>query len=399
MFIGEVNGRPVEGHRVVITGIGAVSACGSGATALFEGLLSGTFNEDRSVPDFDPEVYFSAKEVRRVDRFAQLIVAAAAEAFDDAGIEVTNPDRSASIFGTGIGGMTTLTAQTAILAEKGPKRVTPFLAPMIMPNAGGAQVAMRYGLMGPAETITTACAAGTHAIGYAAHLVASGRVSMAITGGGESILDPVAFAGFGNMTALSTTGKSMPFDVARDGFVMAEGAASLVIESLEHASARGARIYAEILGAASTADAFHITAPREDGAGARRCMELAIADASLTVADVGHINAHGTSTPLNDLAESKAITSLFGEHAPPVTSAKGVTGHSLGGAGALEAVASVMTIDRGIIPPTIGLENLDPAITLDVVQGEPRKLELPVVLSNSFGFGGHNGCLVIGGYH
>jgi 3-oxoacyl-[acyl-carrier-protein] synthase II len=198
------------------------------------------------------------------------------------------------------------------------------------------------------------------------------------------------------MTALSTTGKSMPFDVARDGFVMAEGAGALVIESFEHATARGARIYAEILGAASTADAFHITAPREDGAGARRCMELAIADADLTLADVGHINAHGTSTPLNDLAESKAIVSLFGEDAPPVTSAKGVTGHSLGGAGALEAVASVLTIERGIIPPTIGLENLDPEIELDVVRDEPRKLEQTVVLSNSFGFGGHNGCLVLG---
>ncbi len=396
MFIGEVDGRPIGGHRVVITGVGAVSACGSGAAALFEGLLSGSFTDDRSVPDFDPERYFSAKEVRRVDRFAQLTVAAAVEAFEDSGIEVDDPDRSASIFGTGIGGMTTLTAQTAVLADKGPKRVTPFLAPMMMPNAGGAQVAMRYGLRGPAETITTACAAGTHAIGYAAHLVASGRVSVALTGGGESILDPVAFAGFGNMTALSSTGKSMPFDVARDGFVMAEGAGALVIESLDHAVARGARIYAEVLGAASTADAFHITAPREDGSGARRCMELAIADAGLSISDVGHINAHGTSTPLNDLAESKAIVSLFGDDAPPVTSAKGVTGHSLGGAGALEAVASVLTIDRGVIPPTIGLEHLDPAIKLDVVQGEPRKLEQAVVLSNSFGFGGHNGCLVIG---
>jgi 3-oxoacyl-[acyl-carrier-protein] synthase II len=255
---------------------------------------------------------------------------------------------------------------------------------------------MRYGLTGPAETITTACAAGTHAIGYAAHLVASGRVKVALTGGGESVLDPVAFAGFRNMTALSTAGVSRPFDVDRDGFVMAEGAGALVIESLEHATARGARIYAEILGAGSTADAFHITAPREDGAGARRCMELAIADAELTNAQIGHINAHGTSTPLNDLAESKAIVSLFGDEAPPVTSAKGVTGHSLGGAGAIEAVASVMTIDRGIIPPTIGLEHLDPQITLDVVRGQPRPLDKPVVLSNSFGFGGHNGCLVIG---
>jgi 3-oxoacyl-[acyl-carrier-protein] synthase II len=396
MFIGEVDGRPVEGHRVVITGIGAVSACGVGAATLFEGLCSGTYNESHEVPDFDPAIWFGPKEVRRVDRFAQLTVAAAVEAFEDAKLEVTDPDRAASIFGTGIGGMTTLTAQTIVLAEKGAKRVTPFLAPMMMPNAGGAQVAMRYGLMGPAETITTACAAGTHAIGYAARLVASGRVSVALTGGGESVLDPVAFAGFRNMTALSTTGVSRPFDIERDGFVMAEGAGALVIESLEHATARGAHIYAEILGAASTADAFHITAPREDGAGARRCMELAIEDAELGTADIGHINAHGTSTPLNDLAESRAIVSLFGEAAPPVTSAKGVTGHSLGGAGAIEAVASVLTIERGLIPPTIGLRQLDPEIELDVVVGSPRQLTAPVVLSNSFGFGGHNGCLVIG---
>jgi len=396
MFIGEIDGTPLRGHRVVITGIGAVSACGIGASALFDGLMSGTFTEDRSIPDFDASVWFGPKEVRRVDRFAQLTVAAGVEAFEDAGLVVDNPGRVATIFGTGIGGMTTLTAQTEVLLTKGASRVTPFLAPMMMPNAGGAQLAMRFGLMGPAETITTACAAGTHAIGYAARLVASGRVDVALTGGGESVLDPVAYAGFGNMTALSTSGVSKPFDATRDGFVMAEGAGALVLETLDHATARGARIYGEILGAASTADAFHITAPREDGSGARRCMELAILDADLTISDIGHINAHGTSTPLNDLAESKAIVSLFGDAAPPVTSAKGVTGHSLGGAGALEAVASVVALDRDAIPPTWGLQEIDPEIHLDVVKGEPRELGKPVVLSNSFGFGGHNGCLVIG---
>jgi 3-oxoacyl-[acyl-carrier-protein] synthase II len=221
-------------------------------------------------------------------------------------------------------------------------------------------------------------------------------VDAALAGGGESVLEPVAFAGFRNMTALSTLGLSRPFDVARDGFVMAEGAGALVLETLEHAQARGARIYAEILGAASTADAFHITAPREDGAGALRCMQLALEDAGIGIDAVGHINAHGTSTPLNDLAESKAISSLFGSATPPVTSAKGVTGHSLGGAGAIEAVASVLTIERGLIPPTMGTTEVDPEIKIDVVLGEPRTLEKPVILSNSFGFGGHNGCLVIG---
>ena len=396
MIIGEVGGSKVEGHRVVITGIGAVSACGIGAQVLFEGLVNGTFTEDRSIPDFDPSTWFGPKEVRRVDRFAQVTLAAGVEAIEDAHLEVADPSRVATIFGTGIGGMMTLTAQTNILRDKGPDRVSPFLAPMMMPNAGGAQLAMRYGFMGPAETVTTACAAGTHALGYAARLVASGRVDVALAGGGESVLDPVAFAGFRNMTALSGAGISRPFDVARDGFVMAEGAGALVLETLDHAQARGARIYAEILGAASTADAFHITAPREDGAGARRCMELALEDAGLRIDQVGHINAHGTSTPLNDLAESKAISSLFGDSTPPVTSAKGVTGHSLGGAGALEAVASVLTLERKLIPHTVGTTEVDPEITVDVVLGQPRELTQPVILSNSFGFGGHNGCLVIG---
>jgi 3-oxoacyl-[acyl-carrier-protein] synthase II len=396
MIIGEVGGSKVEGHRVVITGIGAVSACGIGAQVLFEGLVNGTFTEDRSIPDFDPSTWFGPKEVRRVDRFAQVTLAAGVEAIEDAHLEVADPSRVATIFGTGIGGMMTLTAQTNILRDKGPGRVSPFLAPMMMPNAGGAQLAMRYGFMGPAETVTTACAAGTHALGYAARLVASGRVDVALAGGGESVLDPVAFAGFRNMTALSGAGISRPFDVARDGFVMAEGAGALVLETLDHAQARGARIYAEILGAASTADAFHITAPREDGAGARRCMELALEDAGLRIDQVGHINAHGTSTPLNDLAESKAISSLFGDSTPPVTSAKGVTGHSLGGAGALEAVASVLTLERKLIPHTVGTTEVDPEITIDVVLGQPRELTQPVILSNSFGFGGHNGCLVIG---
>ena len=396
MIIGEVGGSKVEGHRVVITGIGAVSACGIGATTLFDGLLAGTFTDDHSVPDFDPSTWFGPKEVRRVDRFAQLTVAAGVEAFEDSGLSFADPYRVATIFGTGIGGMTTLTTQTNVLRDKGPDRVTPFLAPMMMPNAGGAQLAMRLGLMGPAETITTACAAGTHALGYAARLVASGRVDAALAGGGESVLEPVAFAGFRNMTALSTVGLSRPFDAARDGFVMAEGAGALVLETLEHAQARGARIYAEILGAASTADAFHITAPREDGAGALRCMQLALEDAGIGIDAVGHINAHGTSTPLNDLAESKAISSLFGATTPPVTSAKGVTGHSLGGAGAIEAVASVLTIERGQIPQTVGTTEVDPEIAIDVVIGTPRTLEKPVILSNSFSFGGHNGCLVIG---
>jgi 3-oxoacyl-[acyl-carrier-protein] synthase II len=396
MRIGELAGTPVNGNRVAITGIGAVSCCGIGANTLFEGLLSGTFSDDHRIPDFDPLQWFGAKEVRRVDRFAQVSFAAAMEAVEDAGLGDVDPERAGVIFGTGIGGMTTLTAQAAVLAERGPDRVTPFLAPMMMPNAGAAQISMRQGWTGPAETVTTACAAGTHALGAAARLVASGRVDVVIGGSGESVMDPLTFAGFKNMTALSTTGVSKPFDVDRDGFILSEGAGALILENWDLAVARGARIYAEVLGAGSTSDAFHITAPRSDGSGARRCMEIALEDAGITKDQVGHINAHGTSTPLNDLSEATAISALFGATTPPVTSAKGVTGHSLGGAGALEAVASVLTIERGIIPPTIGLNTIDPEIAIDVVHGEPRPLPSPIILSNSFGFGGHNGCLVIG---
>ncbi len=396
MRIGELAGTPVNGNRVAITGIGAVSCCGIGANTLFEGLLSGTFSDDRRIPDFDPLQWFGAKEVRRVDRFAQVSFAAAMEAVEDAGLGDVDPERAGVIFGTGIGGMTTLTTQAAVLAERGPDRVTPFLAPMMMPNAGAAQISMRQGWTGPAETVTTACAAGTHALGAAARLVASGRVDVVIGGSGESVMDPLTFAGFKNMTALSTTGVSKPFDVDRDGFILSEGAGALILENWDLAVARGARIYAEVLGAGSTSDAFHITAPRSDGSGARRCMEIALEDAGITKDQVGHINAHGTSTPLNDLSEATAISALFGATTPPVTSAKGVTGHSLGGAGALEAVASVLTIERGIIPPTIGLNTIDPEIAIDVVHGEPRPLPSPIILSNSFGFGGHNGCLVIG---
>ena len=292
MRIGTVAGSPVQGNRVVVTGLGALSCCGVGVSALLAGLLEGTFSGDRMIPDFDPAVFFGPKEVRRVDRFAQVTVAAAVEAVTDSGLNEFDADRSAVIMGTGIGGMGTLVAQQQVLEERGAKRVSPFLAPMIMPNAGAAQVAMRFGCRGPVETITTACAAGTHAIAAGARLIASGRADVAIVGGGESVMEPITFAGFRNMTALSNEGFSRPFDVDRDGFVMSEGAGALVLERLEHAMQRGARIYGEVLGAASTADAFHITAPREDGSGARRCMELALDDAGISTAQVGTINAH-----------------------------------------------------------------------------------------------------------
>jgi 3-oxoacyl-[acyl-carrier-protein] synthase II len=396
MLLGLGPDGPVPGRRVAVTGIGAVTCCGIGVEALWAGLLEPTVSGlVRPVPDFDPSNWFDVKEARRLDRFAQMSVAAADEALTDAGELGADPERSGVVFATGVGGLHTLTEQDAVFTERGARRVSPFLVPMLMANCGAASISMRAGWHGPSETVVTACAAGTHSIAAAARLVASGRCEVAIGGGSEASLEPVAIAAFTNMTAMSSTGESRPFDARRDGFVMTEGAAALVLEELERAVARGARIYAEIAGSASTADAHHITAPAPDGAGAVSCMELALADAQLVPADIRHINAHGTSTPLNDLAEARAINKVFGEPGPPVTSTKGVTGHALGAAGAIEAVASILSIDRRLIPVTAGYEEPDPEIHLDVVAGEPRPWVPGPVLSNSFGFGGHNGSLVI----
>jgi 3-oxoacyl-[acyl-carrier-protein] synthase II len=273
--------------------------------------------------------------------------------------------------------------------------VSPFLVPMMMANAAGASISMRYGWQGPCETVATACAASTHAIGNAARTIAWGRCDAMVAGGAEACLTPTALAAFANMTALSSSGRSMPFDPDRDGFVMSEGAALVVLEELENARRRGAHIYGEIVGAASTADAHHITAPSPGGAGAVSCMELALADAGLSPSAIGHINAHGTSTPLNDAAEADAIRKVFGGGSPPVVSIKGVTGHSLGAAGALEAVAVLLTFEHGLIPPTGGTTRLDPQMDIDLVLGEPRPWTPAPVISNSFGFGGHNGSLII----
>jgi 3-oxoacyl-[acyl-carrier-protein] synthase II len=384
---------PIRGRRVAITGLGAVTCCGSGVDALWDGLLNPSV-VGGPVRDFAPETWFGPKEVRQIDRFAQYSVASADMAVQHAGDLQVDPAKAGVIFATGVGGFDTLADQVGVYNEKGARRVSPRLVPMMMANAGAAGISMRLGWRGPSEVIVTACAAGTHAIAAAARLIASGRCDVAVGGGSEAGMHPVAIAAFSNMTALSTSGHSRPFDVRRDGFVMTEGAAALVLEDWDRAVARGATIYAELAGAASTADAHHITAPSPDGAGAVACMELALADAGITTADVGHINAHGTSTPLNDLAESRAINKVFGEPGPLVTSTKGVTGHGLAAAGAIEAVAAVLTIHHKTIPPTAGYEEPDPEISLSIVQGGPRSWEPSAVLSNSFGFGGHNGCLV-----
>ncbi|MBW3642742.1 MAG: beta-ketoacyl-ACP synthase II [Actinobacteria bacterium] len=375
--------------------MGVVASAGMGVDAFWDGLLSDPPSGPRRIHDFDPGTWFTTKEARRIDRFAQFAVAAAAMALDDAGPVGADPDRSGVIIGSGVGGLETLEKQIVICHTKGADRVSPFLVPMMMANRGAASVSMRFGWRGPCETPVTACAAGTHAIGNAARLVASGMLDAVLTGGSEAALTPTGMAGFTNMTALSTTGVSRPFDVRRDGFVIAEGGAVLVLEALDAARARGASIYGEVLGAASTADAYHITAPEPDGGGAVRCMELALADAEVAAADIRQINGHGTATPLNDAAEAAAIAKVFGSPGPPVTSTKGVTGHALGAAGALEAVAVLLSIDRRLIPPTAGLEHLDPEVTLDIVREEPRPWEPGPTLSNSFGFGGHNGCLVL----
>ncbi|MEZ5218128.1 MAG: beta-ketoacyl-ACP synthase II [Ilumatobacteraceae bacterium] len=388
-----------SGRRVVVTGFGVVAPCGVGREAFWTGLLGpnasgGTTNR---ITDWDPSPWYSSpKEARRADLFQQYATAAAAEAVEQAGEFVGDPARAGVIFGTGIGGITTLEDQIQTRIEKGERRVSPFLVPMMMANAAGAAISMKYGLRGPNETVCTACAASTHAIGYAARSIAFGIADVIVTGGSEAAATPTSIAGFGNMTALSSSGSSRPFDAERDGFVLGEGAGVLVLEEREHALARGATILAEILGAASNADAHHITAPSPGGTGAVACMELALADAGLSTADIAQINAHGTSTPLNDAAEAEAVAKLFGANGPPVVSTKGVTGHALGAAGALEAVAVLLSIDKRLIPPTAGTTTLDPAMTIDLVTGEPRAWTPGPTLSNNFGFGGHNGSIIIG---
>jgi len=386
---------PIPGRRVAITGLGVVSCCGIGPDALWTGLNGEAMTGERRAYDFDPERWFSAKEARQIDRFAQFAVAVADMAIEDAGEIDADPGRSGVIMGTGVGGLQSLETQILIFGEKGPRRVSPRLVPMMMSNAGAAAVSIRLGWHGPSQAIITACAASADSIGYAARLVSSGRCDVAIGGGAEAGMTGVGIAAFSNMTALSTSGNSRPFDIRRDGFVITEGAGALVLEEWDRAVARGARIYGELAGAASTADAHHITAPIPGGSGAAACMTLAMEDANVRPEQIGHINAHGTSTPLNDQAESDAINKVFGAEAPPVTSTKGITGHGLAACGAIEAVGIIMSMQHGLIPPTVGYEEPDPDIHLDIVGPTARQWAPAPVLSNSFGFGGHNGCLVI----
>ena len=390
------------GHRVAITGYGVVAPCGVGKQNFWQGLLGPGVSGSHSVEieNWDPSPYFAGpKEVRRADRCEQYALAAASEAISQSGPLPYDAPRVGTIFGTGIGGLRTLEEQVIVRVEKGERRVSPFLVPMMMSNASGAAISMRYGYQGPAETICTACAAATHALGYAARLVAWGRCDAVISGGAESAATITAVAGFANMTALSTTKVSKPFDATRDGFIFGEGAAVFVLERLDLALARNAKIYGEVLGAGSNADAHHITAPSPGGVGAIACMRLALDDAGLSPSDIKQVNAHGTSTPLNDAAEASAVAEVFGSTKPPMTSIKGVTGHPLGAAGALEAAAVLLSFEHKLIPPTANTSVVDPQmLNVDIVTGSPRPWQPGPTISNNFGFGGHNGSIILAPY-
>jgi 3-oxoacyl-[acyl-carrier-protein] synthase II len=407
--------------RVVVTGMGTVSPLGNDLATTWQGIVAGKSGVGpitkfdvsdykttiaAEAHQFRAEDHFPARDARRIDTFVQFAMVAAREALADARLDGSVfgnglGERTAVIIGSGIGGMSTVTEQNRVLFERGPSRVSPFLIPMILPESAASMVAIEHGLKGPNMAVTSACATGANAIGEAYRMIQYGMADVGVCGGSEAGVIEIALAGFGAMRAISVRNDeperaSRPFDRERDGFVIGEGAGILVLESLEHALARGATIHAEIVGYSSNDDAFHITAPDPDGAGATACMRLALASAGLRPEDIDYINAHGTSTALNDATETRAIKQALGEHAYniPVSSTKSMTGHLLGAAGALEALLSIKALQTGIIPPTINLEHPDPECDLDYVPNQARHAELRTALSNSFGFGGHNVCLI-----
>jgi len=403
-------------RRVVVTGIGLITPLGDGCQEVFHRIVRGESGVRRitrfdvseydvkigAEADFEPEKYMDKRDAKRMDRFSQMAVAASMLALTDAGLSNQElGERAGVCLGTGIGGMETLTSQFSVLFDKGPSRVSPFFIPMMIANMAAGNVAIRFGARGPNTTLITACAASSNAVGEGMRYIREGVADVMIVGGSEAAFVPLAVAGFASMKALSTRNHeperaSRPFDRGRDGFVMGEGAASLILEEAEHAKRRGARIYAELAGYGLTADAYHITAPSPDGEGARRAMQMALDSAGIAPEEVDYINAHGTSTPANDATETQAIRQVFGEHAYKlaVSSTKSVTGHLLGAAGALEAAVCVLTITNGRIPPTINYEEPDPECDLDYVPNVARDLDVRVAMSNSFGFGGQNAVLL-----
>lgn len=405
--------------HVVVTGLGCISPVGNNVPELWSSISQGISGIDfithfdttnfktkigGEVKGFDPVSLFGPREARRLDRYSQLALASARQAVNHAQLEIndSNRDRIGVIIGTGIGGITTLLEQYEIFLQKGPNRVSPFLIPMMLPDSATGNIAIDLGIRGPNMAVVTACATGTNAVGEATEFIRRGQADVVLAGGSESGVIPLAIAGLGAMTAISTYNEdpkraSRPFDLHRDGFVMGEGSAVLVLEEMQHALDRGAPILAEISGYGNTNDAFHISAPAENGAGAAKCMEQALANANLSIQDIDYINAHGTSTELNDKSETAAIKTVFGERAyrVPISSTKSMTGHLLGASGAVEAVICVLAIQNQLIPPTINYETPDPQCDLDYVPNLARPARLRHIMSNSFGFGGHNAVIII----
>lgn len=406
-------------RRVVVTGVGLVTPLGTGNEKTWNGLCAGrsgvapitrfdtaehAVKIAAEVKDFIAEDFIDPKTAKHLDLFVQYAVAAAEMAFTDSGFTVTeeNAARVGVITGCGLGGLSTIEKYHQICLERGPKRITPFFIPMVIPNMGAGQISIVKKLKGPNLSVTTACAAGTHAVGEAFRLVSTGICDAAVTGGSESVICPLAVGGFAAMKALSRNNDfpekaSRPFDRDRDGFIIAEGAGILILEELEHAKARGARIYAEMAGYGLSGDGFHMAAPPEDGNGAIRCMKMALADAQMNVDEIDYINAHGTSTPLNDVVETRAIKSVYGDHAGrlAISSTKSMTGHMLGGAGGIEAIFTALSIHNQVVPPTANLENPDDECDLDYVPGSARDMKIRAAMSNSFGFGGTNAVIIM----
>ena len=406
-------------RRVVITGLGIVSSLGNDLETFWKNLIGGDCGVDKitsfdaasfatqiaaQVRDFDPAPAFpSPKEVRRADRFSQFGIHAGWQALRDSGLEVNKVDRDdiGVFIGSGIGGLETVTEQHKILIEKGPNRVSPFMIPMLISNMASGMFSMYYGLRGPNFATCSACATANHALGEAWRTIKMGDATVMFAGGAEATIVPIGIGGFCAMKAMSTRNDdpkraSRPFDKKRDGFVMGEGAGVLVLEDLEHAKKRGARIYCEMAGYGNTADAYHLTAPSPGGEGAARCMRMALRNAGLKPEEISYINAHGTSTPQGDIAETEAIKTIFGEHARKlaVSSTKGATGHMLGAAGAVEMIVCAKSIQTDTVPPTINYEFPDPECDLDYVPNTARQVRVNAVVNNSFGFGGHNASLI-----
>jgi len=409
----------VKGNRrVVITGIGCVSPLGNDVNSLWSGLTEGRCGIDQitsfdtegfattiaaEVKNLDPLKYISKRETRQMDRFIVLAIAASDEAMRDSGLEITdeNAPRFGAILGVGVGGLHSIENTHEVLRSKGPKRISPYFIPMMISNLAPGHISMRHNAKGPSYTTTSACASASHAIGDSTRIIARGEADMIMTGGAEATITPLGIGGFNALKALSTRNDdpkaaSRPFEKNRDGFIMGEGAGVIILEELEHATARGAKIYAEITGYGATADANHMTAPAPGGEGAVRCMNLAIEDAGINHSDISYINAHGTSTPVNDPLETLAIKTAFGDYAKKlcVSSTKSMTGHLLGAAGAIEGIASVLAIKNQIAPPTINMIEPDPQCDLDYVANEARQIKINHTLSNSLGFGGTNATLI-----